>query len=153
MIRLYPSIPKIFAFTIAFFAVVVVSAQNEDIAALTKLTVSHQYSTAKKEVKESVVKVKTRTSSKVLLTWAPFNGAVSHYVLERSTNGYNYYEAGILFTGESANEPEYIFTDNLRVSYNGPLYYRLRVVGLDESEIITPVTIMNRGGGASLLTH
>lgn len=150
---LYPSLKKTFAFTIALLAVVIVSAQTGDYATLTKQQGTEQYTPAKKSVTESVVKIKARTASKVLLTWAPFQGAVSHYVLERSTNGRNFYEAGLLFTGEWDNEPEYAFTDNLRVNYNGPLYYRLRVVGLDESEITTPVTITNQGGGANLLTH
>jgi hypothetical protein len=152
MISLYPSIKKIFASAIALFAVAVASAQI-DYASLTRQPGSEQHSVANNDVNASVVKIKTRTASKVLLTWAPFEGAVSHYVLERSTNGRDFYEAGLLFTGEFDNEPEYAFTDNLKVNYNGPLYYRLRVVGLGEREYTTPVTIMKRGGGASLLTH
>ncbi len=153
MIRLYPSTKKLFASAIALFAVVIASAQAGDYATLAKQPLSDKYAAAPKKAEESTVKVKTRTASKVLVTWAPLKSDVSHYVLERSTNGYNFYEAGILFTGEQETEPEYAFTDNLKVNYNGPLYYRLRVVGLDESEYTTPVTIMNRGGGASLLTH
>lgn len=153
MIRLYPLTKKLFAAAIAFSAVVIASAQDGDYATLTRQPVSGQYSAVNRSVNESVVKIRTRTASKILVTWAPLKSDVSHYVLERSTNGHNFYEAGILFTGEQQTEPEYAFTDNLKVNYSGPLYYRLRVVGIDESEYTTPVTITNRGGGASLLTH
>ncbi|MBO9573756.1 MAG: hypothetical protein J7497_16340 [Chitinophagaceae bacterium] len=142
---LYPSIKKITALVVAVCLINAANAQHVAYA---------NHTTENKIIpNESVVKIKARSENKVVIGWAPFKGAVSHYVVERSINGRTFYEAGLLFTSDDwDNEPEYIYTDNLKVSYGGPLYYRLHVVGLDGSEIFTPVTVVN-GGSANLLTH
>jgi hypothetical protein len=147
MITLYPSIKKINLLIIAVCLINITHAQQASYA-------SAEINSSRRTVAftETVVKIKTRSENKVVLGWAPFKGDVSHYVLERSINGRAFYEAGILFTGDGENEPEYIFTDHLKMNYGGTLYYRLHVVGLDGSEIFTPVTTVN-GGGANLLTH
>ena len=145
MISLYPSLKKITLLIIAVCLINIANAQEASYASV-------EIKSSKRTVAETVVKIKARSQNKVVLGWAPFKGAVSHYVVERSINGRNFYEAGLLFTGDWDNEPEYIFTDNLKVNYGGTLYYRLHVVGLDGSEIFTPVTIIN-GGSANLLTH
>ena len=103
--------------------------------------------------KESVVVIKSRTQSKILLNWQPLPGDISHYVIERSVNGRGYYDAGLVFTDEVTRELEYFFTDDLKMNYGGALYYRLRVVKMDKSETITPVTVVSRIGGVSPVTH
>lgn len=123
---------------IMFFSIIA-TAQSGDIASS-----SHTkpiYNSARTGNIGPVIKVKGRSEKKVLLNWSPFNGAVSHYVLERSLDGRNYHEAGVLFTGDWEDEPEYFYTDKLSRSYAGPLYYRLRVVGLDGTEIYTAPSI------------
>ena len=85
----------------------------------------------------AMVKAQVRSADKIMLNWMPFQGGVSHYVLERSEDGRNYQEACVFFTGEWNDEPEYWYTDRLRKPLSGTLYYRLRVVGLDETEVYT----------------
>lgn len=142
MKTLYPSLQKISAFLIAFIICGAVNAQDKDYAANTKQRTSFSLNDCFESV-EPVVKVRSRTDKKIVLNWAPFKGGVSHYILERSTDGRSFQEVGLLFTGDDSEEPVYVFTDKLRSSYAGPLFYRLRVAGLDGSEIYTPVTIMN----------
>ncbi len=143
MKTLYPSIFKISASFIALFIFASANAQTEGLATLNKQANSVEYSSAKKNVIDPVVKIKGRTETKIILNWLPFKGAVSHYVLERSTDGRNFQEIGLLFTGESGDEePEYFFTDKFKHAYLGHLYYRLRVVGQEGSEIYTPPSIL-----------
>nr|MBA4168129.1 hypothetical protein [Chitinophagaceae bacterium] len=80
---------------------------------------------------------------KILLTWMPVKGGVSHYVLERSLDGRTFEEQGLFFTGDWESEAEYTYLEKLHRPNAGPLFYRLRVVGVDGSVIYTPVTILN----------
>lgn len=86
---------------------------------------------------EAVVRILSRSENKTALMWAAFAGEVSHYVLERSIDGRNYSEACVFFTSGLQEEPQYRYVDRLRNSYAGPLFYRLKVVGLDGSELYT----------------
>lgn len=145
MLTLYPRLSQLSILVAGMFVSMAAVAQ-EGYATNIKNSGSVEYSTARVATKavEPVVKVKGRTANMIILNWIPFQGEVSHYVLERSSDGRNFYEAGLLFTGErSENEPEYYYTDKFRKPYAGPLYYRLRVVGLDGGELYTPVTVLN----------
>lgn len=74
-----------------------------------------------------------KTSNQVLLNWSTdMEKAVSHFVIERSLNGKDFTEAGILFTeGNSDVRKEYNFKDELRNITSGLVYYRLKIVDLD----------------------
>jgi type IX secretion system substrate protein len=57
---------------------------------------------------------------------------VSHFVIEKSLNGREFTEAGVLFTeGNSTLRREYGFKDDLKAITGGLVYYRLRIVDLD----------------------
>jgi hypothetical protein len=115
--------------------------------------IAASFTTGATDKKEAVVLIKSRTQSKILLNWQPLPGDISHYVIERSVNGRGYYDAGLVFTDDVTRELEYFFTDDLKMNYGGTLYYRLRVVKMDKSEIITPVTVVGRIGGVNPVTH
>lgn len=131
----------------ALFAVLTIGSLHAQDAAYAKLTTTRTsasyHAAAATEDSDAYIKIKGRSDRKILLNWAPVKGAVSHYVLERSTDGHTFEEAGLFFTGDWDNEPEYFYTDKFRKPYAGPLYYRLRVVGQEGSVIYTPVTILN----------
>jgi hypothetical protein len=98
---------------------------------------------AQNKISDPVVKVKNRSEKNVNLIWPAFSGDVSQYVLERSTDARRFQEVSVVVAMfGSDEEPLYEFTDRFRSSYSGPLYYRLRVEGLDGSVIYTPVTIL-----------
>lgn len=92
---------------------------------------------------EQVIKVRGRDQARVLLTWPAYTGEVSHYVVERSSDGRHYEEVGLLFSANlQEDEPDFVYVDRFRRPYSGPLYYRLRIVGQDASYIYTPVTVL-----------
>lgn len=130
---------------LAILAIGTTKAQDASYASLSKDNTSSSsgYSVSRPQVNEPYIKITARTQTKIMLTWSPFKGAVSHYVLERSTDGHIFEEAGVLFTGDWETEPDYFYADKFRKPYAGPLFYRLRVVGLEGSVIYTPVTILN----------
>ena len=97
---------------------------------------------AQQKMTDPVVKLKNRSDKNVDLIWQAFAGDVSQYVLERSIDGRKFQEIVVFVTVMSNDEPVYEFADRFRSAYTGPLYYRLRIEGLDGSVIYTPVTIL-----------
>lgn len=109
-----------------FFACIFLAAKN---------------SSAQSQIVDPVVKVKGRTEKMVSLEWRAYEGDVSQYVLERSTDGKSYSEVIAFFTLNN-EEPYYEFKDRFKSQYPGPLYYRLRIEGQDGGMIYAPVTIL-----------
>ena len=74
-----------------------------------------------------------KSSSQVLLNWiTDIEKDVSHFVVEKSLNGKDYTDAGIIFTeSNSAVRKEYAFKDELKNITSGLVYYRLKIVDLD----------------------
>ena len=97
---------------------------------------------AQNKMNDPVVKVKNRSEKNVNLVWPAFTGDVSQYVLERSTDARRFQEVSVVVAMFGSDEPVYEFSDRFRSAYAGPLYYRLRVEGLDGSVVYTPVTIL-----------
>ncbi len=57
---------------------------------------------------------------------------VSHFVIERSTDGINYSDAGVVFAyGNATDNTNYSFSDNLNNIQSGIVYYRLRSIDID----------------------
>ncbi len=69
-------------------------------------------------------------SKKVDLDWVTGNEkALSHFSIERSTNGRDYTESGIVFSdGTPSVKHSYSFSDVLKTSSKGVIYYRLKMV-------------------------
>lgn len=139
MKTLYPAIQKFSLLLLAVIITGVVNAQNSDVATRSKTNASYAVNHAR--LIGPAVNIGSRSERKIQLRWAPLSGAVSHYILERSFDGRKYNEAGVFFTGEWLEEPEYVYTDKFRSAYSGPLYYRLRIVGLDGTEVYTSASI------------
>lgn len=73
------------------------------------------------------------SSKKVDLTWVTeVEKNASHFVIERSTDGENYSDAGVMFAyGNSTDNKTYRFSDNISSITAGVIYYRLRTVDID----------------------
>ena len=97
---------------------------------------------AQNKTGDPVVKVKNRSEKNVDLIWPAFTGDISQYVLERSTDARRFQEVSVVVAMFGSDEPVYEFSDRFRSAYAGPLYYRLRLEGLDGSVVYTPVTIL-----------
>jgi hypothetical protein len=74
-----------------------------------------------------------KNGSQALLNWTTdVEENVSHFVIEKSLNGREFSEAGVLFTeGNSTLRREYSFKDDLKAITGGLVYYRLRMVDFD----------------------
>ncbi|MBO9200309.1 MULTISPECIES: T9SS type A sorting domain-containing protein [Niastella] len=74
-----------------------------------------------------------KTGNQVVLNWSTdMERDFSHFIVEKSANGKDYSDAGVLFTdGNSNSRREYSFKDDLKNSPSGLVYYRLKMVDLD----------------------
>ena len=86
-------------------------------------------------------------NKKVSLTWSTAQEKdASHFVIERSTNGIDFTDAGIVFTeGNSEIARSYSFKDPISTNGNGVLYYRLKIVDLDGMFTRSTIRIIKLG--------
>lgn len=84
---------------------------------------------------------------------------VSHFSIEKSTDGKNYTQAGLVFAyGNTSENSNYSFTDkNINTNKAGVIYYRLRSVDIDgrnDLSIIRSIRIGKKTeNGISVLTY
>jgi hypothetical protein len=88
-----------------------------------------------------------KNDSKVILNWSTgMEKNVSHFVIERSVDGSDYTDIGMIFTdGDSDFQREYQFTDDVKNLKQQVLYYRLRMVDLDAKYERSPVRVIRMG--------
>jgi Secretion system C-terminal sorting domain len=72
-------------------------------------------------------------NKKADLTWTTATEInVSHFVVEKSTDGKNFNDAGMVFAyGNTTENVNYSFADNVDTDQAGVIYYRLRSVDVD----------------------
>lgn len=75
----------------------------------------------------------TVANKKAVLNWVTgMEKALSHFVIERSVNGIDYTDAGMIFANGNSNvKVPYSYADALPANANGVIYYRLKMVDLD----------------------
>jgi hypothetical protein len=85
--------------------------------------------------------------TKVALTWSTsMEKNVSHFVIQRSLNGSDYSDIGMLFTnGDSDSQRDYTFNDDLKNMSKQVVYYRLKMVDLDARFEFSPVRAIRIG--------
>lgn len=94
-------------------------------------------------VKLSAFNAVKKNEGQVALYWSTSEEInASHFVVERSTNGKEFDDAGLVFAvGNSVENLQYRITVDLRNKKAPVLYYRLRMVDMDgkstESEVFT----------------
>jgi hypothetical protein len=73
-----------------------------------------------------------KNSFKVVLNWnLAAEKNTSHFVIQRSSDGYDFDDAAVIFTDNDNIKENYRFADNISLIDSGILYYRLKIVGLD----------------------
>lgn len=98
-----------------------------------------------------------KADKKVALDWITAQEInVSHFVVERSTDGKNFDDAGIVFAAGNSNEKKsYKFTDE-QIAKSGIVYYRLNTVDVDgrsEKSMIRVVRTAEITEEAKILTY
>jgi hypothetical protein len=77
---------------------------------------------------------------------------VSHFTIEKSLDGQNYSDAGLVFAyGNTSDRVDYSFTDkNINAAGKGVIYYRLRSVDIDGKSQLSPVRLIRLGKEESI---
>lgn len=85
-----------------------------------------------------------KNDTKVALSWTTsMEKNVSHFTIQRSVNGTDYSDIGMLFTeGDSEIARNYQFGDDIKHITKGVLYYRLKMVDLDGRFEYSPVRVI-----------
>ncbi len=75
----------------------------------------------------------TQNNKKVDLKWVTATEInTSHFIIEKSIDGKNFFDAGkVLAGGYAKDKSNYNFSDNLAEAQKGVIYYRLRSVDID----------------------
>jgi hypothetical protein len=70
----------------------------------------------------------------------------SHFIIERSTDGYTYADAAMIFSnGVLHGKSDYAYTDKINTTVKGILYYRLKMVDQDGAYVYSKVRIVRTG--------
>lgn len=90
-------------------------------------------------------------NKKVSLQWVTGHEKdLSHFVIERSTNGVDYTEQAIVFAmGASKARQEYKYTDASNTVSKGIIYYRIRMMDSRKRHQFSPVRIVRIGEAAT----
>ena len=108
-------------------------------------------------VKLTSFTVKALAKDKVVLNWNTAQEQnFSHFTIERSVDGIDFYDAGIIFSMDDSEKTRaYTFTDKLKVGDPATIHYRLKMVdvgGKSQSSSIKTVKFgeENANGSAFL---
>ena len=87
-------------------------------------------------------------NGKAVLNWTTdMERNVSHFTIERSTDGSSFTDAGIIFTeGDSEVKRNYSFRDPAVLPSKGVIYYRLKMVDLDGKVEYSALRTLKMGG-------
>lgn len=78
---------------------------------------------------------------------------VSHFVIEKGYDGKNFSDAATVFAfGNTNQEKDYSYTDNLGASKNSVIYYRLRCVDIDGKYTYSEVRVIRLGNTEYMTT-
>ncbi|HEY6504054.1 MAG TPA: T9SS type A sorting domain-containing protein [Chitinophagaceae bacterium] len=102
----------------------------------------------------SFTAVLSQNQNKVDLKWTTASEInVSHFVIERSFDGKNFSEAGLVFaTGNTSENVNYSFADNITNTKQPMIYYRLRSVDNDSKSQWSDVRVIRVGKQAEAVT-
>src|SRR5689334_3300946 len=97
-------------------------------------------------------------TNKANLTWVTATEKnVSHFVVEKSTDGKNFSDAGIVFAfGNTQDKKTYNFTDKINATAGSVIYYRLRTVNIDaknQYSIIRLIRIDKENANIAVTTY
>ena len=72
----------------------------------------------------------------------------SHFILEKSSNGTDFKEVAVVFAKDNgAFRKEYTYTDDLNPESKGMIYYRLKMVDVNQHTQISAIRVIKTGDG------
>jgi hypothetical protein len=95
-------------------------------------------------VKLAAFSAMLNNNNRVDLKWTTsYEKNVSHFVIEKSLDGRNYSDAGMVFAyGNTTSDMNYMYADNLGNSTATVIYYRLRSVDIDGKSEYSDVRVI-----------
>ena len=77
--------------------------------------------------------VNNNNNNRVDLKWSTETETnLSHFIVERSTDGINFSDAALVFAyGNTTAKSDYVFADNISKIKSGTVYYRINSIGTD----------------------
>ena len=92
--------------------------------------------------------IATLTAHQAQLSWtANAEEKLSHYIVERSTDGKEYKEVTLIFaSGSSASSINYSYTDKAVGTLSPLVYYRLKMADIDGNYQYSPIRILKLNG-------
>lgn len=86
-------------------------------------------------------------NKRIAVSWSTsIEKNASHFVVQRSTDGADFTDAGIIFTeGNSTTSRSYSFKDPISTNSKGILYYRLKTVDLDGQYELSAIRLVKLG--------
>lgn len=77
--------------------------------------------------------INTNNTSRVDLKWSTENeNNLSHFIVERSTDGISFSNAALVFAyGNTTEKSNYVFADNISKVQTTTVYYRISSIGTD----------------------
>jgi hypothetical protein len=77
--------------------------------------------------------VNNNNNNRVDLKWSTeAETNLSHFIVERSTDGINFSDAALVFAyGNTTSKSDYVFADNISKVESGIIYYRITSIGTD----------------------
>ena len=89
------------------------------------------------------------SKDKVVLNWNTAQEQnFSHFTIEKSLDGSDFSDAGIIFSMEDSEQSRaYSFTDKLKARDTGTIYYRLKMVDVDGKSQLSATKTVKLGEG------
>jgi hypothetical protein len=71
---------------------------------------------------------------------------LSHFIVERSTDGINFSDAALVFAyGNTTSKSDYVFADNISKIQSGVIYYRISSIGSDGKNQYSEIQVIRTG--------
>lgn len=89
--------------------------------------------------------INTTNNSRVDLKWSTEKeNNLSHFIVERSTDGVSFSNAALVFAyGNTTEKSNYVFADNISKVQTATVYYRISSIGADGNNLYSDVQVIS----------
>jgi len=85
--------------------------------------------------------------NRVVLKWSTETETnLSHFIVERSSDGINFSDAALVFAyGNTTSKSDYVFADNISKIQSEAIYYRISSIGADGKTRQSDIQVIHTG--------